>query len=1101
MKMFRKVIFSFFATCMAMGPGLMAMDAPPVVVNILNRTGYPLQITIDGIVRENLAKNLSATYEIKYEIQLSEIKDSISVKTVGGWFNSYPLAITRQELFKSLEQDPKAIGLNLAIENAVSNTTGLYLKSTTSILRNDQPAAVKSPPPAAQPATKPAAQQAPVGGTDPFFKQFFPGPAETAAAQAKLAKQREEELLKQQEEQNRKERREAQEEDDRLEREAQHAAQQAVPQMPTPPAAQPAAQPAAAELSSAKKAELAREQKRTEQLKAQLAEEEEEQQPAASQASWWEIGTKALELAAVVALEKKAAQGDETAQEKLNSMPEYKRMLRVRAAREQERAAEIQAAEEKEAARGVNLAAREIGATCKSLRPEGFNPYTQIRLCIKNLTGHSIHIAIVGSSHPKNQQSAGWIEAFMNLGSRLLEWEYFLLGNSIELQPNETISIALDQKTSADIKYRYLYWNTQAMTEGTRQSSVPGSSIMLRHIPSYTDYLDLGTNITKNRRVKIFTETQVTTKAKEIIEANHPYKNQEAQVQSKAIANMTLVTDEEHALQARKQKTESAIRAIVSPQHTKLPSIGLCFSGGGLRALYASLGFSMGLQNNGLLDTVSYAAGLSGSTWFLMKWLKDGNQFDKIREELRTSLVKGLLAKEILKPEGKDMNDADPYRAAVQLLQGTMYYPDVAFRAQLMATLLCDTGANPPCTRLGTYRPVELWADGLAKRIFAKDKDKYTFKLSSLKNKALAGSMPITLFSSIRTDKDDDAENQLFADAELERKEKGTVTDATFQRLRGYQWFEATPFSASFIQDKGPETLVTRIPIWALGRKFVDGKSVEEDKFFSPIQVAGMHYHPEPSAIQLIAAFGAAFSVTFLEGAKAAGAQGSEVLSAVQGFIKGLGAKVGVALTDEQIAEFLKVTNLAKGLYIYDFTQGGDAQVELRDGGIFYNLPLPLLFNPHRNLDIIIANDSSGDLHENLGNELDKFRKYQTEPKYINTKLSNDFLNERKFKEKIKNDIKDANADEIKFAVFNDPREDSYEEGKMTIIYVPTVSTMRSLSYKWKSPTEQYSTFKLQYSETESNQFVDYSENLADGVAEYIKEIIKAKTEKMNAKK
>jgi len=53
----------------------------------------------------------------------------------------------------------------------------------------------------------------------------------------------------------------------------------------------------------------------------------------------------------------------------------------------------------------------------------------------------------------------------------------------------------------------------------------------------------------------------------------------------------------------------------------KLPRIAFCLSGGGNRALITSLGFMQGAEKIGLLDCVSYASFLSGSSWFYLSFL------------------------------------------------------------------------------------------------------------------------------------------------------------------------------------------------------------------------------------------------------------------------------------------------------------------------------------------------------------------------------------------------------------------------------------------------------------------------------------------------
>ncbi|KAH3759466.1 cytosolic phospholipase A2 [Pelomyxa schiedti] len=57
--------------------------------------------------------------------------------------------------------------------------------------------------------------------------------------------------------------------------------------------------------------------------------------------------------------------------------------------------------------------------------------------------------------------------------------------------------------------------------------------------------------------------------------------------------------------------------------------IAICGSGGGMRAMQSMVGFMDGLSHIGLLDAVTLAVGLSGSTWCLSQWVCDteGNPF------------------------------------------------------------------------------------------------------------------------------------------------------------------------------------------------------------------------------------------------------------------------------------------------------------------------------------------------------------------------------------------------------------------------------------------------------------------------------------------
>lgn len=59
----------------------------------------------------------------------------------------------------------------------------------------------------------------------------------------------------------------------------------------------------------------------------------------------------------------------------------------------------------------------------------------------------------------------------------------------------------------------------------------------------------------------------------------------------------------------------------------KIPRIGLCLSGGGVRALVASAGFIKGLDDNGCTEIISYISALSGSTWMLAPWMQSAMPF------------------------------------------------------------------------------------------------------------------------------------------------------------------------------------------------------------------------------------------------------------------------------------------------------------------------------------------------------------------------------------------------------------------------------------------------------------------------------------------
>lgn len=118
--------------------------------------------------------------------------------------------------------------------------------------------------------------------------------------------------------------------------------------------------------------------------------------------------------------------------------------------------------------------------------------------------------------------------------------------------------------------------------------------------------------------------------------SQHPY------CQTKAFVRLTtdLCQQEKTTVSKRMQVTHKAIEKILSttiPQH-KTPRIALCLSGGGMRATICSCALVTGLNDIGLLDTITYCASLSGSTWFLTDWITLGQPIALYQKHLINAL-------------------------------------------------------------------------------------------------------------------------------------------------------------------------------------------------------------------------------------------------------------------------------------------------------------------------------------------------------------------------------------------------------------------------------------------------------------------------------
>lgn len=168
---------------------------------------------------------------------------------------------------------------------------------------------------------------------------------------------------------------------------------------------------------------------------------------------------------------------------------------------------------------------------------------------------------------------------------------------------------------------------------------------------------DLSNNISENDiKAKVGTEgaleivspTTVEKRAKEIakdaqeisqalLKAYYLQKFRDATENFAVTENSNLSDVEVKFAQSRNQKAKSAFDAL-GLKFANTPTIAICCSGGGYRAMIATLGFLSGLSEIGLLDSITYAAGLSGSTWALGGLTSSGRSITDYIEYLKTKI-------------------------------------------------------------------------------------------------------------------------------------------------------------------------------------------------------------------------------------------------------------------------------------------------------------------------------------------------------------------------------------------------------------------------------------------------------------------------------
>jgi len=198
--------------------------------------------------------------------------------------------------------------------------------------------------------------------------------------------------------------------------------------------------------------------------------------------------------------------------------------------------------------------------------------------------------------------------------------------------------------------------------------------------------------------------------------------------------------DEKVYLQQRMAKTHEALEQFlgipVSPE--KQPRIGLCFSGGGFRAMLLTLGFLIGAQDCGLLDCTTYISGLSGSTWILAPWLATQRDLHEIRDTMARKIgagVRHLLHPRDYKKMMKNMFTKVWFRQFISAMD--------IYGALLANTLLTDLGGK-----------------------------KLTANISDSHEHILLGNYPMPIYTCISTNQEP------------------------------YEWFEFTPFEmgSSYVQ-------------------------------------------------------------------------------------------------------------------------------------------------------------------------------------------------------------------------------------------------------------------------------------------------------------
>lgn len=575
--------------------------------------------------------------------------------------------------------------------------------------------------------------------------------------------------------------------------------------------------------------------------------------------------------------------------------------------------------------------------------------------------------------------------------------------------------------------------------------------------PRVSPHIDVPQHLTGNEEpLAVFYDFPMTREAAEHIRTYNERFTEPTSLRWAYRGSPDICDAEKQFRENRSPITEQAIRSLLSrcegreylAEAEELPTIALCTSGGGFRAMLSSIGFMDGLRRQHLLDTITYTAALSGSTWIQAAWLAharpEPDALPEVVEKLCASLEKGLFEPRIL--EGTIGDKA-------WLALKNVFAPQIPMNPWFKARFLAENGTKSNASLINSY------GMRLAEALFPDRDDKYSLTFSELAPIAQAGRLPLPILTAVSNTEDPSV----------------------------YEWVEMTPFETGYLT-KNPGY----IPMCGLGRDYTKGFSgrVTSEKspreaFNKTVQkhlVEPLCYKIEPGLNQLVAACGSAFSVTTSEAVKSSG-WGSQLQ------YMGLGARYLSALTlshrnsSAMIAAFdalkgsVQNANLFTGLHLPNFYDPSKKGLELRDAGIHFNLPLIPLCNPYRNIDIIVVMDASSDVNENVGNALKEFRKTSLE---LTMPLPKTLAHEQLLQDEL-DKMKEQDGT---ICVFREP-------GKKTVVYIVSACNDEQGALK-------YDTFKLKYSREESHDLIAHNEELARQAAECITSVIADKTEELN---
>ncbi|KAK4193849.1 putative cytosolic phospholipase A2 zeta [Podospora australis] len=412
-------------------------------------------------------------------------------------------------------------------------------------------------------------------------------------------------------------------------------------------------------------------------------------------------------------------------------------------------------------------------------------------------------------------------------------------------------------------------------------------------------------------------------------EAQDPYIHPEIKWEARVRVSGDLCEEEKTYLERRRRVIIPALANYLGLKEEEIhpddiPTIALCGSGGGLRALVAGTGSLWATTEDGLFDCVTYASGVSGSCWLQSLYYSSvtGNNFERGIDHLKARLGTHI---------------ADPPTAFAALTS-----------APTNKYLLSGMVEKFKGSSSAEFSLVDVYGVLLAARLLVprgelgvNEKD---FKLSNQRDYIRFGQNPLPIYTAVRH------EIPEVHDTEVDTGPASEEAKERAKREAWFQWFEITPYEFFC------EEFSAGIPTWALGRKFKNGRDLPTE--------AGLRL-PEVRLPLLLGIWGSAFCATL-----------SHYYQEIRPLVRSI---AGFSTVDDMIwglnEDLSKVhpidpASIPNPIYgmrgklpgTVPETAYNNENIQLMDAGMSNNLPIYPLLRPGRDVDIIVSFDASADI-------------------------------------------------------------------------------------------------------------------------------------------